>query len=289
MSHAKKDQAAEASSKRLKAMMAPKDEREHSYISEEDVNRSNVTQNPLLESVIADQEGGIAKVTRALRRTEATIAEKRWYFFDHHPMATKASANPFPKASALKGWEGELKDPQMRQQSFLSGFVEDMVGFGKKLPDELFIWVLDEAFLESRGPLRYSYLSLLRECPQQIKRLILPGIIQRLFDKLGATESASTITQPVKPVPMLSHPLPKYDWSRVCSLINFLGKIGKSLKSESREHLICMILRMSVDRAVAENVDLLDEVHRAIYYLSRDTPGSEWERSVSNSALILFG
>ena len=286
MSHAQKDDAVEASSKRLKAMMAPKNEKEHSYVELQDEDAMKSRRDALLESVASEQEGGIAKVSRALMRTEATIPEKRWYFFDTSSKPGKAAANPFPKGQYLKKWEGELKDPQMRQQSFVSGFVEDMVRLGKQLPDELFRWILDEAFLEFRDPLRNSYLNVLRECPEQIERLVSLEVVQSLFRKLGATESANTITQNVRAVMIISNPYPNHNWTRVCSAIHFLGKIGASLKSSSRIHVICMILRMCVDRAVIENVDLLVEVHRAIYYLCRDTPEDEWHSNVSNLVFV---
>lgn len=280
MSHALKDDAAEASSKRVKAMMAPKNDQEHSYTASAD-NDNKAKLDALLESVAGEHEGGIAKVNRALKRTEATVPEKRWYFFDTHLKTSKETANPFPKPSGLKGWESELKDPQMRYQSFISGFVEDMRVLGKQLPDELFLWVLNEAFIEPRDPLRNSYLNVLRECPEQLERLLVPELIRKLFRRLGATQSASILAETVRSVLKLSDAYSHFNWSRLCSILNFLGKIGSTLQQNSRIYLMCTILRMSVDRGIMENVDLLVEVHRAMYYLCRDAPEEEWESSVS--------
>lgn len=282
MSHALKDDAAEASSKRVKAMMAPKNVKEHSYSASGDIeNKAKL--EALLESVAEEHEGGIAKVNRALKRTEATIPEKRWYFFDTQPKPLDETLNPFPKPSTLGGWEGELKNPQMRHQSFISGFVEDMIVLGKQLPDELFLWILHEAFLETCDPLRNSYLNLLRECQEQLERLLIPELIRKLFQRLGATQPASIIAETVRPVLKLSDAYSNFEWSRLCSILNFLGAVGSTLKQDSRIYLMCTMLRMSVDRTILENVDILVEVHRAMYYMCRYAPEEEWESSVSIS------
>jgi hypothetical protein len=285
VSRAERDEATEASSKRVKAMMAAKDE-----IADEDATMTfnDHTANPakfahgaLLESVVADREdGGSHKVTRAIMRTEATVTEKRWYFFDTQAKASKSERKPFPTRSVPENWRRELVNPKMRYQAFVSGFAEDMVTLGKKLPDELFLWILDEACLEASDPLRTSYLNTIKESKEQIERLLNPDLIRKLFRTIGGSSNATEISQKVVPVPELADPYSNRDWARLLSIIKYLGQIGKSLQQKSRTNIICMLLRMSVDHVIFENVDLLDSVQDTLSRLCRYTPDEDWETCV---------
>jgi hypothetical protein len=285
VSHAEKDEATEASSKRVKAMLAPKDEDEDgdtTMISTDYMaGPTKFVHGALLESVVADREdGGAYKVTRAIMRTEATVTEKRWYFFDTQTKATKPERKPFPKGSVPENWQKELLDPKTRYQTFISGFAEDMVTFGKKFPDELFLWILDEACLEASDPLRTSYLNTVRESKEQIYRLLDPDLVRKIFCAIGGSSNATEISQKVIPVPKLADPYSKRNWARILSVVRFLGQIAKSLQERSRTNIICMLLRMSVDHLVFNNVDLLDSVQDTISRLCRYIPEEDWESCV---------
>lgn len=291
VSHAERAEATEASSKRVKAIMAAKDEIADDdttmILSDHTADPAKFAHGALLESVVADREdGGTHKVTRAIMRTEATVTEKRWYFFDTQSKASKSERKPFPTRSVPENWEKELVNPKTRHQTFVSGFAEDMVTFGKKLPDELFLWILDEACLEASDPLRTSYLNTIRESKEQIQRLLSPDLIRKLFRVIGGSSNATEISQKVVPVAKLADPYSNRDWARLLSIIRFLGQIGKSLQQASRTNIICMLLRMSVDHVVFENVDLLDSVQETIGRLCRYTPDEDWETCVRLCSLL---
>ena len=86
-------------------------------------------------------------MARAVMRTEATLPEYRWYFFDTQSKP-KPERAPFPDIFISEEWRADLQDPQLRYHSFVSGFAEDMVCFGKNLPDEIFMWMVDEICLD---------------------------------------------------------------------------------------------------------------------------------------------
>jgi hypothetical protein len=283
VSHAEKDEATEASSKRVKAMMAPKDEDVDTTMTSNDHTADPVKfpHDALLESVIADREdGGAHKVARAIMRTEATVTEKRWYFFDAQSKASKPKRKPFPTGSVPEDWQKELVDPKMRYQTFISGFAEDMVTFGKKLPDELFLWILDEACLEASDPLRTSYLNTIRESSEQIHRLLDPDLIRKVFRAVGGSSNATEISQRVVPVAKLADIYSNRDWTGLLSVIRFFGRTAKSLQQRSRTNVISILLRMSVDRVVFDNVDLLDSVQETISRLCRYARDEDWETCV---------
>ena len=289
ISHTEKDEATEASSKRVKAMMAPREEAARSIMMPEDENGgAKFVHGTLLESVVPDKEdGGMQKVTRALMRTEATLAEKRWDFFDTVGKPSQPGRKPFPNASVPANWEKDLMDPHIRHHTFVSGFAEDMVCYGRSLPDELFLWILDEVCHESQDILRNAYCNVLKESLEQIRRLILPDLIQRKFQDLGSSSAAVDITQVIVPISTPPDQHAKRDWAKLRSLIKLCGQSTKELQQESRIHIICMLLRMSIDNEVLENVDLLDLIQDTIYRLCRYISDEEWDASVSQGLRLL--
>jgi hypothetical protein len=247
-------------------------------------NPEKFVHGDLLESVVAEREdGGAHKVKRALMRTEATVSEKRWYFFDTETKKSKIERKPFPTSSVSEEWRSELVNPETRYHSFISGFTADLIELGRALPDELFLWMLDEVCIEANEPLRTSYLNTMKLCSEQVSRLIVPETLQSLFRGLGGTQDATIITEKIRPIQAPPEHYSNRDWGKghLLSVIRFLGRFTKSLQQESRTYIVTMLLRMSVDRVVCENVDLLDLVQQTISRLCHYTPDNAWEASVS--------
>jgi hypothetical protein len=282
ISHAETDEATEASSKRVKAMIASKEDESIMVPRDDGVDGAKFVHGNLLESVVVDKEDGeLQKVTRALMRTEAIITEKRWYFFDTQSKSTKPKRQPFPTASVPQNWKGDLVDPQLRHHTFVSGFAEDMVSYGRTLPDELFLWILNEVCFESQDVLRNSYCNILKESSEQVHRLIVPDLIRKTLQALGGSSVAVNVTQKIIPAPALTNPYTTQDLAKLRSVVKLFGQFAKSLQQKSRTYIISMLQRMSVDHVVFENVDLLDSVQETIYRLCRYTPEDKWEISVS--------
>jgi hypothetical protein len=284
LSYAENDEATEASSNRVKAMMASKDVDEDAPMANSGAaNPEKFVHGDVLESVVAEREdGGAHKVKRALMRTEATVSEKRWHFFDTEIKKTKVERKPFPTRSVSEEWRSELVNPETRYHSFISGFAEDLVELGKALPDELFLWMLDEVCIEASEPLRTSYLNTISLCSEQLNRLVVPETLQSLFRGLGGTQDATIITEKIRPVQAPPEHYSNRDWGKgnLLSVIRFLDRVTESLEQESRTYIVTMLLRMSVDRVVYENVDLLDLVQQTISHLCRYTPDDAWEAAV---------
>jgi hypothetical protein len=281
VSRAEDHEAIEASSKRVKAMMASKDEDEDTDMSDQAAELAKFPHSALLGSVVAGREDLEAyKVTRAIMRTEATATEKRWYFFDTKSNTPKPQQTPFPTKAIPENWKRELVDPKTRYQTFVSGFAENLVSLGMKLPDELFLWMLDEACLETSDPLRTSYLGIMMESTEQIQRLLSPDLVRKVFQRLGGSSAGTEIAQKIVPVSKLSDPYSNRDWAKLLSIINFFGQVSRSLQQISRTAIMCTLLRMSVDQVVYENVDLLDSVQCTISRLCKHTPEEDWKTFV---------
>lgn len=283
-SHAEIDRKTEASSKRVKAMQDASQKKENVPLREGDAGEKLKHSN-LLQDVVAGQEGADAhKVARAVMRTEAALSEQRWYFFDTQANPAKPQRKPFPTKSIPEDWLSDLKDPHMRNQTFVSGFAEDMISFGKALPDEIFLWMLDEICVESSEPLRASYCNVLKQSSEQVRRLIVPNIIRKVFEGVGATSATSANTDKIRPAQALAEPYAKRDWSKLRTVIKFFGQIARSL--QARIYVVTMLLRMCVDRMVMENVDIFDLVQETINRLCRYVPDDSWESCVGSFPIL---
>ncbi|TVY26149.1 hypothetical protein LHYA1_G005371 [Lachnellula hyalina] len=276
---AENDKADQETSKRVKAMLDTQiNENTSPFASGLSGNQAKFD-GALLESVVANTEdGGMEKVTRALQRTEATNVEKFWYFFGRQDQAAEPPRPSFPTSTVPKTWQRELSKPAMRDQTFISGFAEDMVHFGQALPDEIFLWVLDEACLEPSDVLRTSYLNTLKESREQVERLLSPDLVDKMLRDLGGTPIATTITGKMKPSPKITARYSR-DWAHVRSALMFFTGIADSLQRKTREHMLCMLLRMGADHVVFKNVDVLDVLQQAIRRLCKYIPDDEWGHS----------
>jgi hypothetical protein len=278
-SHAEMDRRTEASSKRVKAMQEASEKKQVIRTRGGD-SGEKFKHSSILENVVADKEGADAqKVARAVMRTEATLSEPRWYFFDTQSSPSKSKRKPFPTKAIPEGWRNELKDPEMRNQTFVSGYAEDLVQFGEALPDEILLWMLDEMCVESSETLRASYCNTLKQSSKQIAGLVVPDIIRKLFESVGANSTTMAIAEKIRPLQALPAGYAKTDWSSLLNLIRFLGHIAESL--EPRTYVVTSLLRMCVDRVVMENVDIFDTVQKTIHLLCRYIPEETWESCVS--------
>ncbi|KAI6713669.1 hypothetical protein JHW43_003795 [Diplocarpon mali] len=278
VAHKKNHEAAEASSKRFKALQEPD--------RDGDATQNGDSGSPLwsdhsvlLDAVVADREdGAVSKIKRALRRTEATVSDPRWYFFDAETSPPdKPERQPFPVASVPECWESVLVEPQMRQQAFLFGFVEDMVAMGQGLPDELYLWMLDEVPVESSDPLRTAYLNIFRQCHEQTSRLLTPLAVQKILRSLGGTVTATILTERVRTVQRLTDPYPNRDWKKLHSIIKFFGQIAELLDSGSRTYIISLLLRLSLDCTVSSEGGIHDSAQQAIGLMCLCIPDEDWD------------
>ena len=140
--------------------------------------------------------------------------------------------------------------------------------------------------------MRNSYSGVLRASPSaQVGRLVVPSIIENVFQNVGGTLAAVSVSQIVQPFQKIDSPYEKQDWTKLSSIVKFLGQASKSLQQNTRIHALTMLIRMGIDRVVADNVDLYDLVQDAVFRLCRSVPEDSWGSCVSwnsNSVLTLM-
>ncbi|PSR93824.1 hypothetical protein BD289DRAFT_480898 [Coniella lustricola] len=302
----KKDEETAASAKRFEALWegekkrlserkngsAPNEGMADSQ-SEEQAEKSNeedgeITAQQLkkqmIESAAApagdDDEEGKSKlrVVRALERADVRAAgSTTYYFFEQtEPKSDCVTVqNTFPKAQAQGVWE-ILGDTQDRSRHFQSGFPVDVQEMFGNLPDEIFLWILNEVCHEGRGALAIEYVKLLTICNEQVHRLLTPDLIQQLFRTLGATKDVENLTSPATLRDEVGDPYRSRSWTCLENLLGLLGNISTSLTVAAQTTTMQILLRLGMDHLAIENFGLTHEWRRAADCIARSVPRDAW-------------
>ncbi|KAG9237068.1 hypothetical protein BJ875DRAFT_396033 [Amylocarpus encephaloides] len=285
LKESEKDDATEASSKRIKTL----DEDARSGSKAKVDSGKHSLNEALLESVVSGrEEGTMQKVTRALKRTEATNVENRWYFFDTESVPKASSKQPFPSRSATGSWQQAFSKPETFTSGLAENMVTSMVAFGKNLPGELFQWILDEACFEPDDVLRHSYFNTIGESGEQLTRLLSPTLIEKLFRNLGASSEATNLSEKIVPIPKIETPYSEYNWALLRSLLRFLSRSASWLRQEARTYAMCLLLRMTIDEIVPKYVDILVLLQGAIRDVCKHVPEQDWDSFCQTICTSLF-
>lgn len=225
---------------------------------------------------------GKMRVLRALERTDLNAGRKAYYFFeqstsDDHAMA---AGNAFPTKQARDAW-AILADKQDRARHFQSGFPVDLQAMFGNIPDEIFLWILNEVCYERRRDLSIEYVRLLCICDESVHRLVTPALLRRLFRNLGATTDVECLLGPVTFMDEASDPYRSRNWTCLENLLGLLGRVAEYLGSETRTTAMQILLRLGMDSIAVENFGLAQEWRWAVYHVARSVPDSEWTTFVS--------
>jgi hypothetical protein len=237
--------------------------------------------NDLLNFVSADADAAQSEdVIQALKRTEATISEKRCYLFGNVEDETQ-HVWPQSASNGLEGWQDVMADSRQREKIILSGFAKDMCTIGDTLPDEVFLWLLEDMCFQKRIDLRQAYCDCLLASPQQISRLIRPKIIKDLFSRLGGKGSTTDVNQKLQPVPVKENAYEGKDWTSLVAAITFLGRIADDLPASTKSYTLSLLARLCADRVMLENANLIYAFQKSMEALSESIDRIPWEQCVS--------
>lgn len=225
----------------------------------------------------ADEDGAENKmrVVRALQRAEVGGARKVYYFFKQDEPEPDVVGRKFPGSKAKGPW-AVLDDAQDRRRHFASGFPYDIQNKLGNLPDEIFLWVLDEVCSERRKALQSEYIKLLSICDDQTARLVTPALLQRLFRQLGATKDVDNLMGPVTLREEVSNPYPGRDWSCVESILDLVGAVACHLTPAARSTVMQILLRLGMDSLAVENFGFTQKWRQAVDLVARSVPDVDW-------------
>ncbi|POS82914.1 hypothetical protein EPUL_004772 [Erysiphe pulchra] len=246
-----------------------------------DPNLSTLTRETILKTVEAFGDEKIHatdKIKGAIEKTEASSMHKRWYFFHPQPKNSDVVRRKLPIATIPESWKHEMENHEKRKQAFVSGFVEDLVSMGKTLPDDLFLWLIDEVCWQECDVLRNSYIAVLTQSSIQIQRLMGPEVITNLFLHLNGTTESTNIKKKIQLIEEIPDYYADQDWSALLSILSFFTQVTDAMSQEARTRLACILLRISVDILILKNVDIFYRVQKTLENLCKSISILNWKK-----------
>ncbi|KAK4237845.1 hypothetical protein C8A03DRAFT_15649 [Achaetomium macrosporum] len=292
LKHAEADNVIEESEQRTAALLA---EESPTASGRRMGDAESVTLHDSMLEVLSDpegsqDEGNRARLLRAVRRTEAAVGRKEWYFFDHHrqPSSTAIEVRPtFPKDKATGVW-ALLAPESHRSEVFGDGLAFRIQSKMHSLPDEIFQWVLNEATHERRKKLRDEYLRLLGACPDQIEELMNEDLVLELFRDLGASERAlGAASQPGKGSEN-GAPYPEHNRIRLQTVLRILAETAHALKIKVLTRAMSILLRLGIDNIVREDYAISTGFQDALLRVVLAVPWRSWNNFCGHVSESLY-
>ncbi|KAI1077046.1 hypothetical protein F5B20DRAFT_572517 [Whalleya microplaca] len=253
ISHARQTDRAEESARRADKLMAEEDDDEHQNLSavQNSPGRLQKAARDLLNSDEEEAKGD--KLARAMNRTKVDGSRRVSYFFNLEQPLFKPPRRPFPQGKAKGCWRVLADDPSSRDQAFIIGLPHNIVLRGRTLPDELFLWILNEACVEKNAQLRVQYCDLVTLCADSITRLVDDVQLYSILEKLGGPKY-SRGHHKLQTSPELENPYSGRDWTGLVTFLQLLERIAPSLATGNAISAIQLLLRMALDPLVRTTV-----------------------------------
>ncbi|KAL2136055.1 hypothetical protein VTI74DRAFT_5635 [Chaetomium olivicolor] len=292
LKHAEADNAIEKKEQRTAALLAQgSPTAQRTLLSDGPSPSLHDTMLELLSDADGSQdEATRGRLLRAVKRTEATVRRKEWYFFDQQsqPNSTAIEVRAaFPKAAATGPW-AFLAPEKYRSEVFEDGLpfhVQNKLG---SLPDEIFRWVLNEAAHENSRKLRDEYIRLVSACPDQIGRVLDDNVILDLFRGLGASERAlGAVVQP-KGSSVQGAPYPEHSWGRLGAVLRIISGTAHGMTTQSLTKSMSILLRLGIDNIVREDQEVATDYQDALLQVALAVPWKSWDNFCGNVSDSLY-
>ena len=284
--HAESYDAAEASAQRVSHLLM--DNSPNSPNAEVSTAKPRGNLYETIMDVLSDAENEDTaiekhKLLRAVRRTEVSFDRKLWLFFER-TLDDSCFASParsrFPSTAALGAWKF-LANPKARNHFFTDGLAHAVQVRREDLPDEIYLWILDEITVETPEPLRQEYLRLLAICPDQTRRLLTEERLPYLFSRVGASETALEPTPEISGSVRSDEPYPGRRWSPLQSLLSLIAQTSHQMALKAVTRAFSILLRLGIDTLVLENINIRKFYSDAVQRLSSAIPQDLWDQFVS--------
>lgn len=276
---ARQDNATSASSMRASALNDPEQQDDEAITT--GLRSRETFDIAFVETVRGKGSHDAQKVLRAVQRAEPGQSVLRYCFFDRKYVPPK-SAKP-PKKLDKSPWRILAEEnARIREQHIVSGLPQALLRSGLALPDELFEYLLDELCVEPSILNRQEYCVLIAECPgqDQVERLVSPGRLQELLIRLGAAQHLQEVNMELPLSRHTEQPYHGRDWSCLRSFLTLLRLMSPSLSAQSVEYATLALLRLSLDKMLIQNIDIMNEHKSAIQSLIYSIPSSRWNSFV---------
>ncbi|CAM1501749.1 Fc.00g037330.m01.CDS01 [Cosmosporella sp. VM-42] len=276
---ARKDDATNESSMRVKAAVDQADD--------EDEDSSGEASRSAFEDIVKEKGGQNAeKVLRAVQRTDGAHSTYQYCFFDLDYTTPPSTTSP---KSAKKGHWRLLTQGNIhtREQHLASGLPMVLLSKHGGLPDELFDWILDELCIQKSALIREEYCNLIFGSAEQVERMMTPQRLEELFLRLGASDELAQKDSELAMSKSNEQPYGNRDWGNMGSFLDLLGSVAHCLSLSSVAYAAQTLIRMSVDKMLIYNVDLLVDYQKATDALIEAIPRPSWDNFCFETCLLL--
>ncbi|KAH8662014.1 hypothetical protein BX600DRAFT_437444 [Xylariales sp. PMI_506] len=268
VSHARQDHATEQSAKRADELLRPSSTSKGTG-EVLDSTKVRETAKALLDQDSEDSKGD--KLVMAMDRTQANEASLWCYFFSPNSTCDSPTRRPFPtRAVRLKPWS-ILKSEKQREQMFIRGLPTVLAQKEGTLPDELYQWILDEICVEKKQQLRTQYINIATLCEDNTRRQVDEKQLYHMLELMGGSEhevsgEKFTLSSGMK------EPYLDRDWVPLGYFLQLLGQMAPNLAIQSAISATKLLLRLSLDPVVTDNVRIRLEYSKAIQALVSALP-----------------
>ncbi|KAH8126745.1 hypothetical protein FP744_10007280 [Trichoderma asperellum] len=227
--------------------------------------------------IVKEKSGQDAhKVLRAVQRAEPIQSQPQYCFFTKDYRVLPSS--PVPKFPRGSPWNLLTQGNQAaRERNLTSGIPQNILAKKGGLPDSLFEWILDELCIQRSSLVRREYCIIIGNCHDQVERLLTPERLEDLFLRLGATDEIKIRDSEIPISKLNQEPYQDRDWSCLESFLVLLSGASDHLSTGSVIYTSLTLLRMSMDKLLIYNIDLLVAYEEAIEKLTNAIPRSLWE------------
>lgn len=192
----------------------------------------------------------------SLKRIEALQEDITFHFFEEKMAPIKR--RPFPRTALTNdAWMRPLKslDNDKIDNAFKSGYIKRIAKI-RPLPVAVQEWMFEEICGDTQDDaLVQSYIEVLEVAQDRFPNHLGPNRIRDLFQKLGAKNAVlnslpivSEIQEPGKPTRSIS---PNIRW-----LVDTVKRLARSLLPSTVEKTIEILVRLSIDESVSQDVSL---------------------------------
>ncbi|OTA07059.1 hypothetical protein A9Z42_0079100 [Trichoderma parareesei] len=237
--------------------------------------------------IVREKSGQDAhKVLRAVQRAEPIQSQARYCFFNSDYRVPPSS--PVPKLPKGSPWNLLTQgNSAARERNLTSGMPQTILAKNGGLPDAVFEWMLDELCIQKSSLVRREYCNMIHSCPDQVERLLTPERLEELFLRLGATDDIKVRDAEIAVSKPSQEPYQDHDWSNLESMFVLLGMISDHLSVASAVYAAHTLLRLSMDKVLIYNTDLLMAYEGAIESLANAIPSSSWDSFCGDACSIL--